>query len=95
MVRIANTMLHCWMQTRDGFVLRADCKPLYLLASFPSTRIQPIHDEWVWDGSAAKGEGLVASPAVAHDVVYVGSDDGQLVALHQQNGTVKWYGRIC
>lgn len=37
------------------------------------------------------GDAIVSSPAVVDGMVYVGSDDGNLYALHAENGTERWW----
>lgn len=45
------------------------------------------HAEWQFANATSR---LVSSPAVWNGVVYVGSDDGQLYALEQTTGKLKW-----
>ena len=55
--------------------------------SFSSAALPPASTkEWTHKGNAR----YVASPAVANGTVYLGSDDGVVVALDQTTGHLKW-----
>lgn len=60
--------------------------PLFQSFSSAGPSASPSHSEWTYNA----GDRVVASPAVVGDVVYAGSDNGNIFALNSTSGALLW-----